>query len=291
MQSVKGFVPDYAVAPGEVLGEYLEHLGLTQASLAARTGLAPKTINEIIKAKASITAETALRFERTLGRPAHFWGNLERQYREDKARLADKIRLEKNLPWLERFPVSAMAKLGWIEKSGDGVIQLGTLLRFFAVASPEDWETVWGSRLRLADFRKTERNVEDPAWIAAWLQRGEILAKDIPCSTFDKRKFEESLPEIRKLTTIKSPDVFVPRLKAVCADAGVAVVFVDTLPGLGVYGVSPHYGDRYVMQLSSYRKSHDQLWFTFFHEACHILFHPRKELHFGAGHTESQKAR
>ncbi|MCL2609654.1 MAG: HigA family addiction module antitoxin [Treponema sp.] len=291
IKSAKGFDPDYAVAPGEVLGEYLEYSGITQAALAARTGLAPKTINEIVKAKASITAETALRFERTLGRPAHFWGNLERRYREDVARLADRMRLERHLPWLERFPVNEMAKLGWIEKSKNPMFLLDALLRFFGVSSPETWETVWKSKLRLADFRKTERNAENPALISAWLRRGEILAKDIPYSAFDKRKFGESLPEIRKLTTVESPEAFVPRLKAVCAAAGVTVVFVDTLPGLGIYGVSPHYGDRYVMQLSSYRKSHDQLWFTFFHEACHILFHPRKELHFGAGHTESQKAR
>jgi addiction module HigA family antidote len=86
--------PDYLVTPGEVLEEYLEHAGLTQASLADRTGLSKKTINEIVKAKSAITAETALRFERTLGRPAHFWGNLERHYQEDKTRLADEQKNE-----------------------------------------------------------------------------------------------------------------------------------------------------------------------------------------------------
>ena len=94
VQTVNEYIPDYIVTPGEVLEDYLEHTGFTQASLAERTGLSKKTINEIIKAKSSITAETALKFERTLNRPAHFWSNLERQYQEDKTRLADKIRLE-----------------------------------------------------------------------------------------------------------------------------------------------------------------------------------------------------
>jgi addiction module HigA family antidote len=56
------YVPDYLVTPSEVLNEYLEYAGLTQASLADRTGLSKKTINEIVKAKSAITAETALRF-------------------------------------------------------------------------------------------------------------------------------------------------------------------------------------------------------------------------------------
>ena len=58
---INRFVPDYLVKPGEVLEEYLEDLGMTQIELADRTGLAKKTINEIIKAKSPITPETALK--------------------------------------------------------------------------------------------------------------------------------------------------------------------------------------------------------------------------------------
>jgi plasmid maintenance system antidote protein VapI len=32
------YIPDYIVPPGEVLEDYLESLGMTQAELAARTG-------------------------------------------------------------------------------------------------------------------------------------------------------------------------------------------------------------------------------------------------------------
>ena len=79
------YLPDYIVRPGEVLEEYLENLSMTQAELATRTGLTKKTINEIIKGKSPITHETALKFERTLGRPAHFWNNLEQQFQEAKS--------------------------------------------------------------------------------------------------------------------------------------------------------------------------------------------------------------
>ncbi|MCL2801201.1 MAG: HigA family addiction module antitoxin [Treponema sp.] len=82
--TVNEYTPEYIVTPGEVHEDHLEHAGLSQASLAERTGLSKKTINEIVKAKSAITAETALKFERTLGYPAHFWSNLERQYQEDK---------------------------------------------------------------------------------------------------------------------------------------------------------------------------------------------------------------
>ena len=274
--TVNEYTPDYIVTPGEVLEDYLEHAGLTQASLAERTGLSKKTINEIIKAKSAITAETALLFERTLHRPAHFWSNLERQYQEDKVRLADRKRLEEDLHWLDIFPVNEMAKFGWIEKYKSKPKQLDVMLRFFAVASPELWEAIWIRELQV-DFRKTESSKKDIATISAWLRQGEIIAKNRICAPFDKQKFQNSLAEIRSLTTLE-PDVFIPKLESICAACGVAIVFVPALPGLGVYGATRWLNNKYVMQLSLYGKSNDQLWFTIFHEACHIIKHPRREL-------------
>lgn len=64
---------------------------MTQTELADRTGLTQKTINEIIKAKAPINPEIALKFERPLGRPAHIWSNLERHYQYDLSRLDDAL--------------------------------------------------------------------------------------------------------------------------------------------------------------------------------------------------------
>jgi addiction module HigA family antidote len=288
MQTTNKYVPDYLVTPGAVLEDHLEYAGLTQASLANRTGLSKKTINEIVKAKSAITAETALRLERTLGRPAHFWSNLERQYQEDKTRLADKIRMEEYLHWLDIFPVNEMAKFGWIEKIKVKTQQMDALLRFFAVASPTQWETMWDRELQAA-FRKTERSQKDIAVISAWLRRGEIIAQQRQCVQFDKQKFQNSLAGIRRLTTIEDPNVFIPKLESICAAAGVAVVFVPALPKLGIYGATRRFNDKYIMQLSLYGKSNDQLWFTLFHEVCHIIYHSGRELYIETKGLESQK--
>ena len=106
------FQPDYVVPPGDVLEDYLESHAMTQAGLAERTGLAKKTVNEIVKGKAPITPETALRFERVFSRPAGFWNNLERLFQEDRARLFDRERLKAGLEWLRKVPVNEMTKHG-----------------------------------------------------------------------------------------------------------------------------------------------------------------------------------
>lgn len=269
------YLPDYLVAPGEVLVDYLESLGMSQVDLALRTGLAKKTINEIVKGKAPITPDTALKFERVLGRPAHFWSRLEVQYQENKARIEEYSRLQLCIEWLKRIPIAMMVKLGWISAFKDKTAQLGEVLNFFGVNSPEQWEAVWNEHQ--VAYRQTKRFETCPEAVSAWLRKGEIEAQKLQCASFDKKRFQDTLNSIKHLT-IQSPKVFQPELVRLCAEVGVAVVFVPELPKTGVCGATRWLGDKAVIQLSLRYRSNDQLWFTFFHEAGHILKHGRKDI-------------
>ena len=68
--------------PGETVTEYLLAHDWSQSDLARRSGITPKTISEICNGKAAISPATALAFEKVLGRPAHFWLNLQRRFDE-----------------------------------------------------------------------------------------------------------------------------------------------------------------------------------------------------------------
>lgn len=275
-QIVNEYLPDYAVSPGEVLGDELELRGMTQQELARRTGLTPKHIISILKAKSAITPETAIKFERALGMPAEYWLNLESLYQEALARINEEATLERDLAWLKHVPVAAMVKFGWIEKFSDPKAQLVALLRFFGIASVSQWEEMWPN-LNVA-YRQHNHHEVFPESVSAWLRQGEIEASKIACGPYDKSAFRLALDEVRKLTT-ESPEVFVPRMQELCAKAGVAVVFVPRLPKSGASGatrwISPH---KAIIQLSLRYKTDDHLWFTFFHEAGHILLHGKKEL-------------
>lgn len=285
-KALNQYTPDYLVLPGEVLEEYLEAYSMTQTELAARTGLTKKTINEIIKGKSPITSETALKLERSLGRPAHFWNNLERQFQEDRSRFAEQKLLENHLDWLKKVPVGPLTKLGWLPKKRDKIAQLTEVLRFFGVASPEQWATVW--REHQVAYRQTQRFEACAESVSAWLRKGEIEARQIVCEPFDKKRFLKVLDGIRVLT-MEEPEVFQPRLVDICASAGVAVVFIPELPKTGVYGATRWLGNKAVIQLSLRYKSNDHLWFTFFHEAGHIIRHGRKEIFIEGNGMDSEK--
>jgi len=91
-ESLAEFAPDWVAIPGESINDLLEERGWTQADLATRTGFTTKHVNLLLKGKAPISEETALRLERVLGSTARFWLNLEAQYREHVARQLTKAR-------------------------------------------------------------------------------------------------------------------------------------------------------------------------------------------------------
>ncbi|MDO8465100.1 MAG: HigA family addiction module antitoxin [Gallionella sp.] len=275
-QVVNEYFPDYAVTPGEVLSDELELRGMTQQELSKRTGLTPKHIVSIVKAKSAITPNTAIMFERALGMPAEYWLNLESLYQEALARINEQATLEYDLGWLKRIPVSAMVNLGWIEKYTNPKAQLVSVLRFFGIASVDQWGDVWPN-LNVA-FRQHNHHEVFAEAVSAWLRRGEIDAAQISCAPYDKAAFRAALDEIRNLTG-EAPEVFVPKMQELCASAGVAVVFVPCLPKTGVSGATRWLNsNKALIQLSLRYRTNDHLWFTFFHEAGHILLHGKKEL-------------
>ena len=69
------------VHPGEVLKhDFMEPLGLSAAALAKAVGVTPARINEIVRGRRGITAETALRLARYFNTDARSWMNLQDRY-------------------------------------------------------------------------------------------------------------------------------------------------------------------------------------------------------------------
>jgi addiction module HigA family antidote len=67
--------------PGVVLlEEFIQPLGLSQHRLALSMRVAPQKINDIVRGKRGISADTALRLSIALGTSAEFWMGLQSDY-------------------------------------------------------------------------------------------------------------------------------------------------------------------------------------------------------------------
>ena len=144
-------------------------------------------------------------------------------------------------------------------------------MSFFGIASPDEWEKHYGAMA--ASFRRTREKQSDIGAITSWLRMGEKKAEEQEIPKYNKFKFERALKQIRELTVLPPQD-FEPQLRELCADVGVKLVFVPAISRAHVSGVARWLnGHSPLIQLSLYGKSNDKFWFTFFHEAAHILLH------------------
>jgi len=276
-EQIKVFSPDWNSLPGETILDILEEKGWKQSEFAERIGYTTKHVNHLISGKSAITEDAALRLERVLGSSARFWMNRESQYRETLAREAELESLERDLAWLDEIPIASMVKHKWIQKNQSKTEQAFEALKFFGVASVEAWRKQYTEPL--AAFRASDKFDKSPGAIAAWLRQGERLASEIRTAPFDKITFRSVLNELRPLTNECDPDVFVPVLVSACSSAGVAVVFEPTPTGCPASGATKWIAtDKALLMLSLRHASNDHIWFSFFHEAGHLLLHGKKML-------------
>lgn len=274
------YEPSLVFCPGETLAEILDEKGWTQAELARRMQRPVKTINEIVRGKASITPETALQLERTLGASATFWINSEGQYQEYKARMKERTELESFEEWIQELPLKEMIRNDWIKEFSDTAGQVREILQFFGVATRMPWDEL--VRAPAAAFRAAKTFDSRPAALAAWLRMGEIAADRVDTEPYNELGLRMSLPILRALTT-EAPDYFVEEIQRRCASCGVAVVFVPEITGVRVSGAARwltdgRQYDKAIVQLTLRYKTNDHLWFTFFHEVGHILLHGKRAI-------------
>lgn len=264
--------------PGEILEEALAERSMTQAEFARRASLSAKHVSQIVSGKASLTTEVALAFERVLSIPASFWVQLEFNHQSEIQRREESEGLNRLAGWIAQFPFRQMSERGWLApiKRGDVAGAARALFGYFGVADQAALDRKCQevpARLRASSRFKLQR-----ASLCAWLRAGEREASRFSLADYDKRAFESALARIRS----NASNIGHLRSEATrteLASTGVALVFVPPLPKLPVSGATKWMTpDRALIVMSMRHRSDDHLWFTFFHEACHVLRHSSKSV-------------
>lgn len=263
--------------PGDTIQEHIDFIGMSQVELSERMGRPKEKINDIIKGREPITTATAFRLDKVLGIPASFWLNREKTYRKELYELQHQEELEFQKDWLAEFPVNEIRKLGWLPDTRKKHILIDNLLKFFGVASTEEWETIYVADEVSVAFRVSLAHTQSPHAISAWLRIGELQTRDLKIAAFNKKKFKEALLVIKELAFLM-PEDFAKKLQNICAQFGVAVVYTPKLPKAPISGATRWFHNKPIIQLSGRFKTNDHFWFTFFHESAHIILHGKKDV-------------
>jgi HTH-type transcriptional regulator/antitoxin HigA len=274
------FQPNWVSAPGETLAEILEQRRIPPVVFAEQIGSGAEHVNDLLQGRAVLTAETASLLETHLGVSSAFWLNRESHYRLDLARLGRDARgTAVGDEWLRELPLTDMIRFGWLQRADNHTAQVSSCLRFFGVPDERTWEQIYREPLEMAAFRTSPTFDSHFGAVAAWLRQGELEARAITCSAWNEAQFGTVLRTLRQLTRQKDPARFVPQLVKLCAACGVAVVVLRAPTGCRASGATRFIAPDKALLLLSFRYlSDDHFWFTFFHEAGHLLLHGRNAL-------------
>ena len=263
--------------PGDTILETIEALKMTQVELGKRMGKTPSKINDLITGKEPITVNTAVQLENVLGVDTQFWLNRESQYREQLLRIEQEEALEECNEWLATQPIKQLKAHGYIADKTTGATLVTEILQFYRVDSPAQWEHIYVEEFTNTVFRKSSRHAASLGSMAAFLRIGEIEMLHMQLVEYNKDMFKQILVSVLGLVE-KHPEDFAGQLRTLCLLAGVAIVYTPNFPGNQISGAARWVAGNPLVQLTDRFKTNDQFWFSFFHEAGHILLHGKKDV-------------
>jgi hypothetical protein len=183
--------------------------------------------------------------------------------------------------------VAELVKRGVLPRLKDRVGQLREVLKFYGVSSVETWRQIWESPAVAARRSPCFESKRGPA--SAWIRLGELQARATTCQTFDKVRFKNALTQIRYLTR-EPAHVFEPEMKRLCAESGVAVALVREMKKVPWNGATKWLTPHKAMILLCLRgRGEDKFWFSFFHEAGHVLHDSKKDLLINDGSQDDPR--
>ncbi len=266
-----GISRDLVIHPGETIAELLEDRGITQAELAARTGVSAAYISSLISGKKNISTNIAMSLEYALGVPKSFWLNLQANYDAELLELNESATItdaERQVYHSLSEVVKYLRQIHQIPACQKVEETILTLRKSFQVSNLENLKGL----VPQGAFRMSAKAHVDPDVLGAWIRLCQISGEISTASTcFDKEKIDNLIADIKKVM-LKSPDNLQQELTSVMLQYGIDFSVVKNFRGAPVQGyISQKKDGVYQMVLTIRGAYADIFWFSLFHEIGHIV--------------------
>ena len=276
---------NYAVAPGEYLGEWIDEQDLSQQRVAELMGCSRKQVNEIVNGRAPVTGDTAIRLERLVGISADSWLRYEAAYRADLARIADQENLATHVGEIGPNAVAYLRGIGATKATRRTPGRLvSDFLAFHRCGTWEAYEQLYGTAstgdYALAALKESGAQL-DKTVLTTWLRAAELTEAFERARDYDYSPdgLHDALPGLRERAA--TPDATMLRdIANMLADVGVVLLVVEPPKKFPLLGMTRWIDKRVpvIQQTGRWGRDGFVIW-TLFHELGHVLNDPRGEMH------------
>jgi len=175
--------------------------------------------------------------------------------------------LEKILPWVRKFPIRALQKMGHIPSDIKGADLVRAVFRFMNIGSIEGFNNYYSSTL----------NSANPQTLAAWIRLGELTVnRTVNEFPVDRKALLSNLKFLR--TNLHSCNSNLRNIACeVLQNCGIKIIEVEPfvtapIPTCAFYwrGTTP------VIQLPTTKISDSRFLESIFHSVAHVLYHPMR---------------
>jgi HTH-type transcriptional regulator/antitoxin HigA len=269
------FTPDWFSKPGDSVRALMLRRGASPHDIAQQLTGGLVTLRGLLDGSCAIDEGHAASLARSLGGTVSFWRKRQSNYEAALEQAVDRATATEAESWLQ-LPVPGNRPKGRLSSASQRV-EVRRRLAFYNVSTMKAWEARYGRICSNTLFRTSVAFTSDDAAVLMWLRSGELGADLIATRPWNAGNLQDRVEEIRKLSKVKRPELFLPKLKGLCAEAGVAVIAKRAPPGCRASGASRMVApDRAMMLLSFRGLSDDKFWFTVFHEIGHLILHDAK---------------
>jgi plasmid maintenance system antidote protein VapI len=268
------FVPDWFSKPGDSLRALMVRKSVAAQSVAENLAGGMATLQGLLEGSMPVDEGHALTLSARLGGTPSFWLKREANYREGLERALDRAMAEADA-WLA-LPVPGVRPRGKLsnDRRRDEVRRR---LAFFNVGTMAAWQARYGRICSDTLFRTTSAYPTDDGAVLMWLRSGELGADVVDTRPWNGENLRDRLKAIKRLSMIRHPELFLPKLRTLCAESGVALVTKRAPVGCRASGASRMVAPDKAMVLLSFRGlSDDKFWFTLFHELAHLILHGQR---------------
>ena len=273
MTTISDFNPDWFSPPSESIRYLLRQKAVPAHYLASQLHGGTDTLRGLFDGTVTIDRTIAKSLTNILGGTERFW--LSRQDIYDKAlERATHLTSDEDINgWLSQIPTPDPKPRGRMTATGR-LTELRRRLVFYNVSNLRSWTKRYGTFGSSTLFRKSDAYRADTGSVSMWLRLGELESDMITTRPWNAENLRDRLPSIRKLCRVSQPTRFIPRLRALFAESGVAMAVVPSPQGCPASGATKWLSSDKAMILVSFRyRTDDQFWFTLFHEIGHLLLH------------------
>ena len=250
-----------AFHPGYYIADVIEDMGVSQAEFATRLGTNTKTLSYLLNGQANITNDLAKKLSVMMGTSPDVWLNLQNTYDQKLIEIQQ-------------------------AKDFDEQAEIVRLIDYKYFTEVVGLPVTKAIKEKIANLGVNDVNEKNIINSRAWIQTAINFSHRIETKPYDAEKLKAYLPELRSMT-VQSPEVFMPRMREIFAECGVAFVLLPNLKNSGVNGAVKWINDeRVVLAMNNRRLDADIFWFSLFHEIKHVLQRKIKTVFISYGEKE-----